>query len=221
MIGKSLDKPLKKGGYTYLYMYTHSSPAPKVLYSKKKKHTNAFTLIELLVVIAIIGVLASVVLSALNTARAKARDAKRLQQIKQVQIALEMYKDAKGAYPESRDCSYTFDTEKNNGFIPLLQTEGFLSSEITDPGNHTTSDPYAVSCYGSGNNAGNFFYFRYYPSGWSASTGCSTTKGEWYILVIFDMESSVGKHSSSPGFSCSIIDFQTYGEYVTGKYEDE
>lgn len=64
-----------------------------------KKNSRGFTLIELLVVIAIIGVLSSVVLASLNTARQKSRDAKRQADIKQLQIALELYFDANSSYP--------------------------------------------------------------------------------------------------------------------------
>ena len=60
---------------------------------------GGFTLIELLVVIAIIGVLASIVLASLNSARKKSRDARRIADIKQLQLALEMYFDTAGAYP--------------------------------------------------------------------------------------------------------------------------
>jgi prepilin-type N-terminal cleavage/methylation domain-containing protein len=61
--------------------------------------TRGFTLIELLVVIAIIGMLSSVVLASLNEARAKSRDSSRLQAIRQVQLALELYYDQNGEYP--------------------------------------------------------------------------------------------------------------------------
>ncbi len=61
---------------------------------------RGFTLIELLVVIAIIGILSSVVLASLNTARLKSRDARRISDIKQLQIALVLYADSNaGAYP--------------------------------------------------------------------------------------------------------------------------
>ena len=69
--------------------------------NKNKLTKKGFTLIELLVVIAIIGVLASVVLASLNTARRKSRDAKRIADIKQIQLALEMMFDDNGEYPDA------------------------------------------------------------------------------------------------------------------------
>ena len=60
---------------------------------------SGFTLIELLVVISIIGILATTVMTSLNTARFKARDARRLSDIHQIQLALQLYYDSRGRYP--------------------------------------------------------------------------------------------------------------------------
>ena len=60
---------------------------------------KGFTLIELLVVIAIIGLLSTLAVVALGSARQKARDAKRVSDLKQVQTALELYYTDKNAYP--------------------------------------------------------------------------------------------------------------------------
>ncbi len=65
----------------------------------KIKNPRGFTLIELLVVIAIIGLLASVVLVALNGARQKSRDAKRIADVKGLSTALEAFFNDAGAYP--------------------------------------------------------------------------------------------------------------------------
>lgn len=68
----------------------------------RSSRQGGFTLIELLVVIAIIGVLASIVLASLNAARKKSRDARRVADIKQIQLALELYFDANSsAYPDA------------------------------------------------------------------------------------------------------------------------
>ncbi len=64
------------------------------------KTKRGFTLIELLVVIAIIGLLSSVVFASLNSARMKARDARRLADLKEMQKALALYADDHGGkYP--------------------------------------------------------------------------------------------------------------------------
>jgi prepilin-type N-terminal cleavage/methylation domain-containing protein len=68
--------------------------------NKKQSKAAGFTLIELLVVIAIIGILASVVLSSLNSARASARDAVRISEARQLMISLELFRVSNdGLYP--------------------------------------------------------------------------------------------------------------------------
>ena len=59
-----------------------------------------FTLVELLVVIAIIGLLSSIVVASLNSARAKARDARRIADLKEIQKAIEFYYDSNNQYPQ-------------------------------------------------------------------------------------------------------------------------
>lgn len=67
-------------------------------------------MIELLVVIAIIGILSSIVLVSLNSARQKARDVRRLSDIRQILLALELFFDDNGHYP-----GLTNEGVSNNG----------------------------------------------------------------------------------------------------------
>lgn len=76
-------------------------------------------MIELLVVITIIGILASIVLASLGASRKKGRDARRLTDMKQVQVALELYFDA--GTPKSYPASALWSG------LSVLTTSGFMS----------------------------------------------------------------------------------------------
>lgn len=87
------------------------------MFNKKER---GFTLIELLVVIAIIGILSSVVLASLNSARRKSRDARRVADIKQLQLALELSYDTNGSYPAAIS-------------VATLVTPGYIAAIPSDP----------------------------------------------------------------------------------------
>ena len=80
-------------------------------------------MIELLVVIAIIGLLASVVLLALNSARAKSRDAKRLGDVRQLSTALELYYNDNSAYP----------TQASAGAVPAALVPNYIGAAPIAP----------------------------------------------------------------------------------------
>ena len=63
-----------------------------------RKLKAGFTLIELLVVIAIIGILSSVVLASLNTARTKGQDAKMKSELSGLRAAAEIFYDTPQSY---------------------------------------------------------------------------------------------------------------------------
>ena len=95
---------------------------------------KGFTLIELLVVVAIIGVLASVVLASLNTARSKLRDARRKSDLRQLVVALNFYYDANGSFPVCDGLGYPTACVWSTwaGWVNMLPTQ-YISKIPVDP----------------------------------------------------------------------------------------
>jgi prepilin-type N-terminal cleavage/methylation domain-containing protein len=102
------------------------------------KFKKGFTLVELLVVIAIIGILSSVVVVSLNSARSKARDTKRVADISNLRIALETYNNANSQYPQT---------------LSVLKTGGYISDAPADPQDGTA---YSYAALGSGTTCSSY-----------------------------------------------------------------
>jgi len=167
-----------------------------------KNRNKGFTLIELLVVIAVIGLLASIVLVSLGSVRKKARDSRRLSDMKQIQLALELYYDDHNEYPEenSSNGSWEHSTEDGGDFIDFLKDQGYMGKVPVDP-----------------INSGSTYYSYYvYPAG---NYGCNIASGEYYVLGARDMETSGRPHSLSPGWSCPTRDWQSEFDWVVGGFE--
>lgn len=143
-------------------------------------HTaRGFTLIELLVVIAIIGVLSSVVLASLNSARSRANDAQRMSNLRQVQTALEVYALSNGGqYPNSggnwnTTCPAWTQTTQNNA-IPGLVAGGYMPSLPIDPNNSGNTCCYL---YYSGGGTSDYKYMLYNcPSSYACYQNTSASK---------------------------------------------
>lgn len=171
---------------------------------------KGFTLIELLVVISIIGFIATLSMVTLKNAREKARDARRLADMKQIQTALDLYYDynSNNYFPpiSSDACCDGWDQGPCDGeqtFIGELVTAGLMRATPVDPAGGT-----GTGCYG-------YAYYRY----GAGSYGCDVNRGAFYILGVRNMETSSGAYPSSPGWSCPGRNWQTEFEWVIGKFE--
>ncbi len=93
---------------------------------KEINNKKGFTLIELLVVISIIGLLSSVVLAGLTSARKKAQAAKFVSEMNQLKTAFELYRNDKGSYPSGNQDDQTY--AEISAMLSGLVTNQYISS---------------------------------------------------------------------------------------------
>lgn len=84
---------------------------------------RGFTLIEILVVISIIGILSSVVFASLSSARGKARDVRRVAEMRSIATALEAYHLRNGTYPSVPDANSGTATDNNWADVNVCRNE--------------------------------------------------------------------------------------------------
>ena len=105
----------------------------------KNNSRSGFTIIEMLVVIAIIGILSAIIITNLTSSKAKARDAKRVSDLAQIQLALEQCFDRGNVYP-----SNLITTVPCGGTLTLAD---FISTIPKDP---TTLSDYGYAIMAGG-----------------------------------------------------------------------
>jgi len=125
-----------------------------------RRRDLGFTLIELLVVISIIGILSSVTMASLNSARRKAKEAKYVQNLSQIRNAIALYASTNGKVPyEGQNYwldDYDGNTSLRDGLAPLV-TGKFIPAISTHPDWPRNGDSYTqyITAY-SGSTYGRF-----------------------------------------------------------------
>lgn len=150
-----------------------------------KKNTTGFTIVELLVVIVVIAILAAISVVAYRGIQSRARDAERVQHIKAITTALEMYYIDHGQFPTSA-CGSACPSPKSinahwattvDGSWSVLEAAlvpKYISSLPTDPLAGKSGAP-AIS--------GGYHYDYVVLGGW-----CSAPSGQLYLLA-YQLES--------------------------------
>lgn len=187
---------------------------------ERKRRSSGFTIVELLIVIVVVAILAAIVIVAYNGVQGRARDSRRLEEIKTIVKALEAYKTTHGNYPAAASTPgaagwevSTNGTAATNFLSALVSSTDGITRVPVDPVN--TGDSADLSPAASKDNF-EYFYYRYGPGEY----GCDSALGEYYVLGVTRLDGvASGQNSTqSPGFSCSGRNWSYEGAWVTGSY---
>jgi len=155
------------------------------------RERQGFTLIELLVVIAIIGLLATMAVVSFSGARVKARDAKRISDMKQIYNAIELYYDEYGHYPipvttwSSFDAPNYMNVDMTNPAATDLTAalQPWLGTNIGDPKSLGTDSGYLYRQANSGRDFCILIYktpenMNNFPTSMVVFSRCGTIGGD-------------------------------------------
>ena len=126
-------------------------------------HLRGFTLIELLVVIAIIGILSSVVLASLNTARNKGADAAIKSNLSAARAEAEIYYDSNG------NQYHTATTPAGGQGVCAATGSNVVGDSVNAAINASGNGALATSCYAS-------------QTAWAASVRMKSVTTEYYCV---------------------------------------
>lgn len=133
----------------------------------KNKFLNlGFTLVELMVVISIIGILSAIVYANFSDSKKMARDQIRKTDLKDLQIAIQLYKAQNGTYPlacANQDAEVWSGNVNSGGSICANSNDGFIMGLVPDYIAKLPVDPYTISGSGCG--------YIYTTTGGGASPG--------------------------------------------------
>ncbi|MGK0217140.1 MAG: general secretion pathway protein G [Planctomycetota bacterium] len=169
---------------------------PQSREASQRTSTRGFTLIELVIGLAILALLAGMAMPRITSFQARARDSRRVADMKIFRDAVERFRLDLGRYPASSSEVAGWDTSLNGTLASELLAEGYASEVLLDPGRNTN----------------HYFRFRVYPKG---SQGCFGP-GPFYVVGIQRFETQWARDRFQSQFKCSGHDWSTEFEFVMG-----
>ena len=121
-----------------------------------RRFVKGFTALELLIVLAVFGLLVTLAVLSLNSARARTRDAQRLSDVSVLRNGLSQYYSEKATYPVSTDLYLAQPGAKAD----KLTSDGFSASQDAHP-------PIYLDRVPMGPTANEYYHYHGGPNGYS------------------------------------------------------